>query len=145
MSWDKDNLFASEQAPTTIPDKKKSLAIFKSKETKLTTDNTNAVTHCVEFTNNHLNDLQLLTKEVFYPLLRNPNNRNQYAGHASRDMLFKFNNFISTLYVLVGQSQGRTLLPFPPLELYDENVDNQQKLMVIESFVNGWIRQLKVT
>lgn len=70
-----------------------------------------------EITQGSLKTLQLLSQEVFFPLIKNPENRQEWSGPTSKEIMSKINNFLSTLYVTVGQAEGRTLLPLPPDEV----------------------------
>eukprot|EP01084_Bolivina_argentea_P107656 192479_1 len=148
ITWDNSgNLISYNSMPRNSTNvnsfKKKSMAFFKTQCAALNPRNYNEYIFNIEYTSNPLENLSVLSRGVFLPLLKNENNRDQWSAAASQKILFEFNQFISDLYVIVGESQAKTLLPLPPSQIYDISVDTQQQLNMLEQFLNGWTKQIK--
>lgn len=124
--------------------KKKSVIFFKTNSIALTTENFNSNVSSIEITSNPLSNLNLLTRNVFMPLLKREENRNQWSSDLSRKILLEFNQYLSDLYVIVGQAQNQTLLPYPPSILYDDKMNEHQRITILETFVGQWMKQIKV-
>ncbi len=148
ISWDNSgNLISYNSMPRNSTNvnnsKKKSMAFFKTQCVALNPRNYNEYIFNIEYTSNPLENLSILSRGVFLPLIKNENNRDQWSAAASQKILFEFNQFISDLYVIVGESQAKTLLPLPPTQIYDSSIDTQQQLNMLEQFLNGWTKQIK--
>jgi len=148
VTWDASgNLVAYNTMPrntATISSKKKSMAFFKAKPEALNVKNYRNCVFNVEYTSSPLENLSALSRGVFLPLIKNEHNRDQWSRAASQKILFEFNEFISSLYVIVGESQGKTLLPLPPPQIHEESVDVAERLNIVEQFLCGWTKQIKV-
>ena len=55
--------------------------------------------------------------EVSLPLLANPANQRGWPEVIVRDVVDNFHKLVASIYVTIGHSQGKTLLPLPPLDL----------------------------
>jgi len=122
--------------------KRKGLAFFKLKPGALDAKNFDKQVYCVEYAAGALEGLASLTQRVFQPLLKNKANQAAWSGPASVEILQKFNAFLSDLYVVLGQSEGRTNLPLPPAEIYADEVEESQRNTLLETYVVGWSRQI---
>jgi len=147
VTWDTaGNLVAYNAMPRNMNIngmKKKSMAFFKTECVGLTPKNYNRVIFTIEYTNTPLENLSNLSRGVFLPLIKNELNRDQWSRAASQRILFEFNAFISELYVVVGESQGKTLLPLPPQQIFDTAVDELHRLGILEQSLTQWTKQIK--
>lgn len=90
-----------------------------------------------------LNNLHLIASEVYFPLLQNPQNRQGWSQPTSKDVLLKFSSFLSELSVMRGQIRGQTLLPYPPVEAFDEdNLVEKERIHLLESCVLQWSQKI---
>jgi hypothetical protein len=93
-----------------IPDsifKKKAVFFLKSKNIidQLKVDDLQTDVTCAEVSESTLQNLSLLSQEVFFPLLSNPANRSGWSGPTSKEVMLKFSNFLANLTMTVGQSK----------------------------------------
>lgn len=90
-----------------------------------------------------LDNMLLLAEEVYFPLLSNPANRASWSGPTSKDVMLKFSNFVANLTMTAGQSKGKTLLPYPPPEAFDEdNFPVKERMHLLETSVVQWAHRI---
>ena len=89
-----------------------------------------------------LEHLSTLSHEVLYPVLM--------AGRGKDQIADVFHKFLSQVYLTVGQTQGKTLLPLPPRDPNQkEGADartvmaDKDRIQVLESCVVTWTQQIK--
>ena len=84
-------------------------------------------------------------QEVFLPLLANPNNQQGWPEVIVREVIDSFHKLVAGVYVTIGQIQGKTLLPLPPVELssVDRASKDKERVHVLETAVVTWTRQIK--
>ncbi len=97
-----------------------------------------------ELTQSSLQTLSLLSHEVFFPLISNPANREEWSGPTSKEVIMQMNQYLSTLFVTVGQSKGKTLLPMPPPEAFDAMLPEKERVYMLETSVKRWTDQIEV-
>ena len=56
----------------------------------------------------------MLAREVFLPMLTNPRNQVGWPEVITREVVENLHKFIANVYVTIGQTKGKTLLPLPP-------------------------------
>lgn len=63
----------------------------------------------------------------------------------SKDLIEnKFHGFLSSIYVTIGEVNGRTLLPVPPSEsAASERISSKDKAHVFEGAVITWTKQIR--
>eukprot|EP01084_Bolivina_argentea_P243040 407523_1 len=144
-TWDSaGNLVTSNCMPRgTIQAKKKSMALFKTRAVALSVANYNEYIFNIEYTSNPLENLSVLSRGIFLPLIKNSANRDQWSVCVSQKILFEFNQFISDLYVIVGESKGETLLALPPNEIYSPTITTEVRLAMLEQILIQWTRSMK--
>jgi len=97
-----------------------------------------------ELSESHLQTLQLIAQEVYFPLLSNPNNRGGWSGPTSKEVMLKFSTFLSTLTMTAGQSKGHTVLPQPPPEAFnDEDLPEKERMHLLETCVVSWTEKIQ--
>ncbi len=100
-----------------------------------------------EVDSNVLEHLSLVAHEILQPLLLS--GRAKDPELIGKDTMDVFHRFLSKLFVTVGQTKGKTLLPLPPPDLnYKDALEQRQlkdkeKIHVLESCVINWTQQIK--
>ena len=63
----------------------------------------------------------------------------------TREMLAEFQRLVARVYMLIGEVQGKTLLPLPPVALSSEELaaSDKEQVALIESTLQSWSRQIK--
>ena len=81
------------------------------------------------------------------PLLANPRNQDGWPEVVTKEVLENTHRFISSVYMTIGQTKGKTLLPLPPSDGPDTGGDkamrDKDRIHVLESAVVTWTRQIK--
>ena len=92
-----------------------------------------------------LEHLSLLAQEVFLPMLCNPRNQVGWPEVITKEVVENLHKFIANVYVTIGQTKGKTLLPLPPTEgsAGDKGIRDKDKIHVLESAIVTWTRQIK--
>ena len=62
-----------------------------------------------------------------------------------REVIDSFHKLVAGVYVTIGQIQGKTLLPLPPVELssVDRASKDKERVHVLETAVVTWTKQIK--
>lgn len=83
--------------------KQKCIMVIKTRK-DIEYDNDNAIDNIVlmEFTKQILDNLSALTHDVFHPMLSNPKNQVGWSDLVTKDLMDKFNFFLSQVYVTIG-------------------------------------------
>lgn len=127
--------------------KKKAVLVYKAKmDYNLEIDEKNMKQEIcfMEMKKSVLENLSVICKEVFLPILSNPENQKEWSELVSKDLMDKFNNFLAQVYVTIGQVRGRTLLPLPPSDATSfESKSSKDKAHILESSIITWTRQIK--
>ncbi|CAG9311235.1 unnamed protein product [Blepharisma stoltei] len=99
----------------------------------------------MELSKNVLENMSLMCQEVYLPVLANPQNQHGWSDLVSKDLIEnKFHNFLSTIYVTIGEVKGRTMLPIPPQETTtSDRISSKDKAHVLEGAVITWTKQIK--
>ena len=93
-----------------------------------------------------LEQLSAIAQEVYLPLLSNPRNQDGWPEVVTKEVLENLHKFIANVYVTIGQTKGKTLLPLPPAEgseAGDKAMRDKDRIHVLESAVVTWTRQIK--
>ena len=67
-----------------------------------------------------LEHLSVLANEVFLPMITNPANQVGWPEVITKEVVENLHKFIANVYVTIGQTKGKTLLPLPPRRRGDE-------------------------
>ena len=91
-----------------------------------------------------LEQLSLVVNEVYTPLLKNRRNHSGWPDVVEEDVLRHFHKLAGSVYVIEGQTNGKTLLPLPP-EADGTDTATHDKSLVhqIESAVIEWTHQVR--
>lgn len=93
-----------------------------------------------------LEQLSAVAQEVYLPLLSNPRNQDGWPEVVTKEVLENMHKFIANVYVTIGQTKGKTLLPLPPADgpdTGDKTMRDKDRIHVLESAVVTWTRQIK--
>ncbi|KAK9702182.1 Dynein heavy chain region D6 P-loop domain [Popillia japonica] len=94
--------------------KGKSCYFVKKEETHITDKNLRDVLILGEFSSKPVEELAVLTEQVFFPMLSNTANHQGWPNVVSKDVITHIEAFKNTMYQLRGALKSQTLLPMPP-------------------------------
>lgn len=98
----------------------------------------------IEIKKGVLENLSIICKDVFLPILSNPLNQADWSDLVSKDLMDKFNQFLAQVYMTIGMVNGKTLLPLPPSDVTSfENKSSKDKAHILENSIITWTRQIK--
>eukprot|EP00227_Mantoniella_beaufortii_P011774 CAMPEP_0197579874 /NCGR_PEP_ID=MMETSP1326-20131121/3768_1 /TAXON_ID=1155430 /ORGANISM="Genus nov. species nov., Strain RCC2288" /LENGTH=4505 /DNA_ID=CAMNT_0043143449 /DNA_START=243 /DNA_END=13760 /DNA_ORIENTATION=+ len=132
--------------------KKKTLCFLKLNQCAVTPGNVNKEVIYGDFGDVPLEHLSVLAQEVFLPMLCNPRNQVGWPEVITKEVVENLHKFIANVYVTIGQTKGKTLLPLPPTEGSsgpggsgggDKGIRDKDKIHVLESAIVTWTRQIK--
>ena len=136
------SLTASCSPPQTF--KKKSMYFVRLNNMPVTKETVSTQVLVGEHSDLPLEYLSTVSQEVFLPLLTNPRNQNGWPELTSKEITENLNKFIANVYISVGHTKGKTLLPLPPTESKeDKGMRDKDRIHVLESAVIIWTRQIK--
>ena len=120
--------------------RRKSILILKTnKEDGLNPDMTKNFLF-VELNKKALNQMYVLCKDIFFPMLTQQVGQEGTSELISRELMEKFHTFLSHFYVALGQIEGKTKLPEPSDEiLRNPKLTDNEKTQICEGAVVMWI------
>jgi dynein heavy chain len=123
--------------------KTKTLAFVKRDgiEKSLTNNISNEVV--VHETQKPVQELEKIVQEIYLPLLTNTKNQEGWGDVASKEIITKLHNFLSSCSITVGNTEGKTFLPLPPFEVSEDRDENKTRISLIESSIITWTDQIK--
>jgi len=132
-------LFITNDPPTAIV--KKATYFVKTKKVKITAENIVDSVIYGDLTPDSLESLSLIANSLFMPVL----SETDAQDAAKKEVLSQFTKLLSNIYVTMGQTKGKTLLPLPPKKS-TENIDilDKEKVHVLETALVTWTGQIKV-
>ena len=86
--------------------------------------------------------LELMSNEVFLPILSNPLNQQRWGEVATREIMDRFHSFLSSTTILCGQIKGETRLPMPPLDV-NGAASGKNRISLLEGAIITWTKQIK--
>ena len=86
--------------------------------------------------------LELISNEVFLPILSNPLNQQRWGEVATREIMDRFHSFLSSTTILCGQIKGETRLPMPPLDV-NGAASGKNRISLLEGAIITWTKQIK--
>jgi dynein heavy chain len=92
-----------------------------------------------------LEQLLVVAQEVYLPLIANPFNQEGWPDVISKDVVENYHRFLANLFVTIGLTKGKTLLPLPPSDSGgdDKGAKEKERVHSLESAVVTWTRQIK--
>lgn len=139
---ERESLVASLSAPTRIPTGRKLIYFVKAHPTDITIENiTKEVVSGDISASTALDHLLTVAKEIYLPLIAK---QESLPVDVRKEALTSMQQFIGSVYVLAGQTQGRTLLSTPQLD-EGEGIDEAERAIALETAVVQWTKQIKVS
>ena len=143
VAFEGSNLTAFVNPPKNF--KKKSVYFVKLNDVALTKENMQTEIVVGDLGDVPLEYLSTVSQEVFLPILTNPRNQKGWPEVLSKDITDHMNKFVANVYINVGHTKGKTLLPLPPSETKDDKglMRDKDRVHILESAVITWTRQIK--
>jgi len=124
--------------------KKKSVYFIKMEEAKVdATKEMEKQVICGDFSAMPLEQLLVVAQEVYLPLIANPANQEGWPDVISKDVIENYHKFLAQLFVTIGLTKGKTLLPLPPSDDDKGSTMEKERVHSLESAVVTWTRQIK--
>ena len=143
----KEDLVVSKTAPKISEVKRKSLFFCKGSD-PLDESNVRSTCQSGDFTGNPLEHLLSITQEVYFPLVTTVENQDGWPEVISKEVTENMHKFLASLYITMGSTKGRTLLPMPPANGAHEHeietlAHDKEQVHVLENAVVTWTKQIK--
>jgi len=122
--------------------KKKSVYFIKGKSIGITNDNISKVLTMGEFSSNPLKNLNTLLQSIYIPMTAGQGYIDGMPANFQKDVMQPVEQFTGSLYVTLGQTEGKTLLPVPTTS-GDTKTSGRDQIHVLESAVVTWSRQIR--
>jgi len=133
-----------EQIPQINKLKRKGVVIMKLFYEPITKMNVQREVTFIELTRNIFDNIYGVFNEIMGPAMQNPENQAGWTDLVSKDLMEKFNNYVAQVYVIMGLTRGKTMLPLPSKKLIQsETTPNKDKAHVYESSIITWTKQIK--
>lgn len=136
-----ENLKVTDLIPNKLP-RTKCLALLKTTDC-LSKENIGDSVFSIELGgNNTIDQLELLSKSVFAPIIQNPMNRKRFGDVTYRELNESLHGFLSSTTILCAEVKGETILPLPVIE-YCDNLDKGRNIIpIFESSILTWTKQI---
>jgi dynein heavy chain len=96
-----------------------------------------------ELTHDPVEHLDKIASEVYLPILSNPANQVGWGEVVAKEIADLFQNFMASVSITVGQTEGKTVLPLPPLEVVEDEGPNKNRIALLEGTIIIWMKQIK--
>eukprot|EP00002_Diphylleia_rotans_P013390 TRINITY_DN2619_c0_g1_i7.p1 TRINITY_DN2619_c0_g1~~TRINITY_DN2619_c0_g1_i7.p1 ORF type:complete len:4501 (-),score=1146.89 TRINITY_DN2619_c0_g1_i7:169-13671(-) len=138
----KDDLCATQIPPPGF--KRKSMYLMKHSKVVITRANIQQEVRVGDFSAKPLETLSLTLQEVHLPLLTNPLNQERWPDIVSKEVVDNLQKFVADIYVTIGQTKGKTLLPLPPAEATgDKATRDKDRVHLLEGAIVTWTKQIR--
>lgn len=98
----------------------------------------------IEMAKNTLEQLFIICKEIFYPMLSHSVYKGEGSELISKELVEKFHTFLANFYVCLGHIKGMTQLPVPSDEIFrNPKINDNEKTQICEGAVVMWIELIK--
>eukprot|EP00656_Telonema_subtile_P018044 TRINITY_DN1972_c0_g1_i3.p1 TRINITY_DN1972_c0_g1~~TRINITY_DN1972_c0_g1_i3.p1 ORF type:complete len:685 (+),score=227.02 TRINITY_DN1972_c0_g1_i3:219-2273(+) len=136
------------KASTQPEDKYKKKACYFVKLEKIKVDPVNFAQQivCGDFSACPLEHLLVVAQEVYLPMIGNPLNQEGWPDVISKDVIENYHRFLANLFVTIGLTRGKTLLPLPPSDVPQTDglvAKEKDRVHALEGSVVTWTRQIK--
>ena len=145
-----DNLIASIQIPSELPERQKIVYFVKLSDEDLTVENFASSVLSGECTDNLVGHLQKVLGQIYVPLVTNSANQDRWGEVASTDLSNNLHAFLANVSITMGQIKGTTALPLPPVGNASAGAGQQMnntmfkdRVHLFESAVITWTKQIK--
>ena len=128
-----ETAICSIEGATPAMFKRKTVVALRINSEPLTQENIMKNIIFIEMSKNVLDHLYSHFKEIYLPIMHNPDNQAGWSDLVSKDLLEKFNTYLAQVYLTIGLIQGKTLLPLPPQRLEtSDNTSDKDKAHIYE-------------
>ena len=141
-----DELHAGYDMPSD--GRKKAIYFIKQRSFKVEQDGNLSGLMMGDLPSDVLEHLSTVSHEVLYPVLMA--GRGREPDSINKEISDVFHKFLSQVYLTVGQTQGKTLLPLPPRDPNQKEgaearmvKTDKERVHVLESCVATWTQQIK--
>lgn len=121
--------------------KKKAVLFLKPIVTNVTAETIGAEVIPCDLSAGPLEQLSLLANELYMPILSNAACHENWSETVQKEITDKLNSFMANLYVMIGNTKGETLLPFPPHD-DDSGEINKDRVHGLETAIVRWSKQI---
>lgn len=136
-----ENLKITDSMPNKLP-RTKCLALLKTTDF-LSKNNIYHSVFSIELGGNSpFDQLELLSKSVFTPIIQNPMNQQRFGDVTYRDLNESLQCFLSSTTIICGEVKGETILPLPVIEYSDNFKNAQNPIPIYESSILTWTKQI---
>ena len=137
-----DTLKLSEEMPNRLP-KSKCLALMKTVDTVSDKNIYETVISTELGGRSPFEHLELVSKSVLLPILKNPINQQRWGEVTYREINESFHSFLSSTTILCGQVKGQTILPMPYVENLADLKSGSNSIALLEATILTWTKQIK--
>lgn len=123
--------------------KKKACYFVKLEKAKVSLDRYAEQIICGDFSTCPLEQLLTVAQEVYLPMIGNPANQQGWPDVISKDVIENYHKFLANLFVTIGLTRGKTLLPLPPSDASQGEAKEKDRVHALEGSVVTWTRQIK--
>ena len=141
FSLNSKNLLSA--SPKTFTKGKKALSVYKLKA--VNSEDTQEFIRSlafVEIPKNPIGCIHSMLDSVYGPLSKSENNVSRFSKPVANDILTTMSDLTGEMYLLLGKSQGMTVLSIPPQELL-QSEEAPSRIHAFESIVIQWISQIQ--
>ena len=147
ISKDKDNkeLLSADLPPAALLSKRRAVYFCKIERQPVTAENIEHVVMPGDLLPDVLAQTHRLCETGFLPLIANPENQRGWPALVMSDLVDGLARLVALIYVTLGQSQGRTLLPLPVADTSapERASRDKERVHACEAAVATWTRQIK--
>ena len=133
-----EKLTYSIQPPRII--KRKSILFMKLSEIAVSEDKLFHEVIAADLSAGPLEQLSFIANEIYMPILSNNECQENWSDTIQHEITEKLNTFLSNLYVMIGNTKGQTILPFP-LESADAE-EKKDHIHGLETAIVRWSKQI---
>lgn len=137
-----ETLKLADSMPSKLP-RTKCLALLKTADFLSKSNIYHSVFSIELGGNSPFDQLEILSKSVFAPIIQNPMNQRRFGDVTYRELNESLHSFLSSMTILCGEVKGETVLPLPVIEDYDNGLKKTQNpIPVYESSILTWTKQI---
>ena len=141
-----DSLEIATAMPSKIPSKGRVIYWLKRQAGVVRIDAVQQQLLLGELSQEPLKHLQQIVNDVYTPLLSHPANQVGWGDVAVKNVMEWMHVFLANVSIMLGQTEGKTCLPLPPMENgagIASASTNKDRIHLLESAVITWTKQIK--
>ena len=148
---DKDNkeLVSADLPPPALHSKRKAVYFCKIERQPVTPENIDTTVMVGDLLPNVLTQLHRNCEAAYLPLLAHPDNQHGWPALVMSDLVDGIGRLAALVYVTIGRSHSRTLMPLPPqmpaASAPERMARDKERVHSCETAVATWTRQIKTS